>query len=157
MADVTLTVTLDEALALMEHSYETANHYLSGCELAENAKCYRAWRGLYDKLRAQVAANKHQMTVEDLLGMEIDADVYDNVCEELAIAFCGPMELTDEGREHFADALTLPVELTSECALVDVDGPEGEWQKKLRAAKRLFGAAAGFCSKTSYDRWFKEV
>lgn len=156
MADVTLTVSLDEALVLMEHSYETMNRYLAGSELAENAKCYREWRGLYDKLRAQVVGQKHQLTVEELLGMEIDVDVYDNVCEELAIAFCGPVELTDAGRERFADALTLHVELTSACAIVDVDGEDGVWQKKLGAAKRLFNAAAGYCSTTSYDRWFKE-
>ena len=28
------------------------------------------------------------MTVKDLLKMEVDIDVYDDVCEELAIAFC---------------------------------------------------------------------
>ena len=36
------------------------------------------------------------MKIKDLLEMEIDVDVYDNVCEELAIAFCGATKLTEE-------------------------------------------------------------
>lgn len=35
------------------------------------------------------------MKVRDFIKQSIDVDVYDDVCEELAIAFCGPMELTD--------------------------------------------------------------
>ena len=32
----------------------------------------------------------------------LDVDVYDNVCEELGIAYCGDsIELTTEGKEHF--------------------------------------------------------
>ena len=41
------------------------------------------------------------MKVKDLIKEEIDVDVYDNVCEELAIAFCGSVELTEYGKKHF--------------------------------------------------------
>lgn len=45
------------------------------------------------------------MKVKDLITQEIDIDVYDDVCEELGIAFCGPVELTDDGAHEFADVL----------------------------------------------------
>lgn len=94
------------------------------------------------------------MKVKDLLKKDIDIDVYDNVCEELGIAFCGPQELTEEGRKHFGRALNLDVELTDKCAIVDVDGPEGEWQKNLRQAKLLFASIAGYCSVENWNKWF---
>lgn len=102
-----------------------------------------------------------KMKVWELLKKEIDIDVYDNVCEELGIAFCGPQELTDEGHEHFYDALYYDVEIIAgpyeTLAIVDVDAEEGEWQKKLALAKELFYGMAGWCSEETYKRWFKEV
>ena len=97
-------------------------------------------------------------TIRDLLLMDVDIDVYDNVCESLAIAFCGPMNLTEEGKEHFKDVLDLPVIIYTDdnVAIVDVDDSEGVWQKKLKGAKELFYALAGFCSITDYDTWFIE-
>lgn len=96
------------------------------------------------------------MKVRDLIAQEIDIDVYDDVCEELGIAFCGPMELTDDGAIEFADVLEYGIELNDDCAIVNVDGAEGEWQKRLRRVKKFFNAAAGYCSVDDYDRWFKE-
>ena len=94
-------------------------------------------------------------TVRDLLAMDIDIDVYDNVCESLAIAFVGPAKLTPAGQEVFADVMDLPVHLMSDHAVVDVDGPEGVWQRRLQLAKRLFHSLAGYCSEADYDRWFE--
>ena len=97
-------------------------------------------------------------TIRDLLLMDVDIDVYDNVCESLAIAFCGPMNLTEEGEEHFKDVLDLPVSIYTDdnVAIIDVDDSEGVWQKKLKGAKELFYALAGYCSVTDYDTWFIE-
>ena len=96
------------------------------------------------------------MTVKDLLQMNVDIDVYDDVCEELAIAFCGPMELTDEGKKEFAEALDYEVELEGSYVTVKVDDPEDKvWKRKLRKAKKLFEGMAGYCSVDDYDRWFK--
>lgn len=95
-------------------------------------------------------------TIRDLLLMDVDIDVYDNVCESLAIAFCGPMNLTEEGKEHFKDVLDLPVIIYTDnnVAIVDVDDVEGVWQKKLKGAKELFHALAGFCPISDWHKWF---
>lgn len=97
-------------------------------------------------------------TVRDLLAMDIDIDVYDNVCESLAIAYCGAIALTSEGQKRFADVLDLTVNIDkNNCvAIIDVDDAEGVWQKKLKGAKELFYALAGYCSTTDYDTWFIE-
>ena len=94
--------------------------------------------------------------VRDLLNMDVDIDVYDNVCESLAIAFCGKVGLTAEGSERFMDVLDLPVTIYADnnVAIVDVDDVEGVWQKKLKGTKELFYALAGYCSSSDYDRWF---
>ena len=103
------------------------------------------------------------MKVRDLLKMDIDIDVYDNVTEELAVAFCGPMELTEAGLRRFADVLEYPVTLTNSgsyiYATVDVDDPEDEdiWERKLEAAKGLFEGMAGLGSATDYELWFKDT
>lgn len=102
------------------------------------------------------------MTVRDLLPMDIDIDVYDDVCEELGIAFCGPMELTEAGANYFAEVLDCECEILSPpkgygygCVIVHVDGDA--WKHKLRVAKEFFESMAGYCPADDYDRWFKEV
>lgn len=94
------------------------------------------------------------MTVRELITQDIDIDVYDDVCEELAIAFCGPLELTECGKQKFAEVLDYELQLNDDCAIVCVDAPEGEWQRRLRKAKQFFNAAAGYCSSDDYDNWF---
>lgn len=94
------------------------------------------------------------MKVADLLGKEMDIDVYDDVTETLGIAFCGPVNLTAAGKEHFKDALELEIEITEETGIVHVDGPEGVWQKNLEAAAEFFHSAAGYCASSNYKLWF---
>lgn len=100
------------------------------------------------------------MTVRDLIAQEIDIDVYDDVCEELAIAFCGPMELTAEGEKEFAEVLDYDITIYNlsrsgyQVVSVHVDGDD--WKKKLRKAKKFFDSAAGYCDVDDYEKWFKE-
>ena len=103
------------------------------------------------------------MKVRELLKMDIDIDVYDNVTEELAVAFCGPMELTEAGLRRFGEVLDYSVELAKDkgsyiYAIVAVDDPEDEdgWECKLELAKELFESMAGLCSATDYELWFKD-
>ena len=96
------------------------------------------------------------MRVKDLIAMEIDIDVYDDVCEELGIAFCGPLSLTEEGARHFADVLEYEVDRDVNYAVVGVDAPGDAWKERLRKAKEFFEAAAGYCRVEDYDRWFME-
>lgn len=92
-------------------------------------------------------------------GTHDDIDVYDNVCEELGIAYCGEIELTKEGKEYFKEVLEYYIDIEENSrypvAIVDVDGPEGVWQKKLKKAKEFFYSAAGYCSDENYQKWFK--
>lgn len=94
--------------------------------------------------------------VKDLLGQSVCMDVYDNVCEELAIAFDGPQKLTEEGKNHFAEVLEYEVKIhyngSDTVAIVDVDGED--WEDRLEKAKELFYGAAGYCSVEDYDKWF---
>ena len=101
------------------------------------------------------------MKVKDILEQEICIDVYDNVCEELGIAFDGPMELTEVGREKFAEVLEYDVQLhyngADTVAIVDVDDKDDdEFERKLAAAKELFESMAGFCTVDEWKLWFKE-
>lgn len=103
------------------------------------------------------------MTVRDLIKQDIDIDVYDDVCEELGIAFCGPMTLTPDGLAHFADVLDYEVTLSrgyagDAVAIVHVDDPDDDvWERKLHCAMEFFNSAAGYCSAENFDKWFEEV
>ena len=101
------------------------------------------------------------MTIRDLIHHEIDIDVYDDVCEDMAIAFCGPQPLTDEGEKEFAEIMDYPVMINPNsyggypAAIVLIDDPdEAVWKCRLKKAKRFFYSAAGYCDNESYDKWF---
>lgn len=100
------------------------------------------------------------MKVKDLIEQEIDIDVYDDVVEELGIAFCGPLTLTEQGKEKFADVLEYEIVLpdrNADFAVVCVDDmDEKTWKRRLRKAKEFFYAAAGYCAAEDYDRWFEQ-
>ena len=103
------------------------------------------------------------MTVRDLLPMEIDIDVYDDVCEELGIAFCGPVKLTEDGARKFADVLDYELTLVPHsyggypAYIVHVDDAEDAvWEDRLAKAKEFFEAAAGYCPVDDFERWFDE-
>jgi len=89
-----------------------------------------------------------------------DIDMY-NDYDDWCIAFCGPVELTDEGKAEFAQALELEVSLVTDTLYSDYgvieinDRPDCEKMKKLTS--RLFNGAAGYCSEENYSKWFKEV
>lgn len=117
---------------------------------------YGTQRNVLEVETLPVSETEHVITVADLLKQEVDIDLCDNVTEELYIAFCGPVELTVEGYAEFAGALSLPVELHDDIAIVCVDGPEGIWQKRLAVAEHLFHAAAGYCATSDYKRWFTD-
>ena len=93
----------------------------------------------------------------------IDIDVYDDVCEELGIAFCGPMELTEEGLKKFAEVLDYELTLVLHsygdlpAYIVHVDDEKDEvWKDRLAKAKEFFEAAAGYCSVEDFEKWFKD-
>lgn len=88
-----------------------------------------------------------------------DIDVWDNVCEELGIAYCTGTKLTKEGEEYFKEVLDYDIDVDEDycTAIIDIDDEEGIWQKKLRKAKEFFYSAAGYCAESDYDKWFAEA
>lgn len=88
-----------------------------------------------------------------------DVDVYDDVCDEIGIAFCGGIKLTEEGTKKFEEVLdyNVDVDITAHTAIIHVDDEEGIWQKKLKKAKQFFYSAAGYCADEDYQKWFVEV
>lgn len=100
------------------------------------------------------------MKVKDFIKLEEDIDVYDNVCEALAICFCGPLELTKEGEAHFDFALNMDIQIDEsgeiKTAVVDVNDEffEDLWKFKLQKAQEFFYAAAGYCKDSGWSKWF---
>ena len=97
------------------------------------------------------------MKVKDLIAQDIDIDVCDDVTagEELCIACCGPIQLTDEAKTKFAEVLELDVEFLDGSAVIKVDAPEDDdWRRRLELATEFFEAAAGYCDDADYDEWF---
>ena len=102
------------------------------------------------------------MKIRDLINEPISVDVYDDLCEELAICFDGPQPLLPDGEKHFEPIMDYELELFVNCrcpyAILKIDGPdEDEANEKLGRAKEFFYAAAGYCACSDYDRWFGEV
>ena len=100
------------------------------------------------------------MKVKDLMEMELSADVYDNVCDELAVAFEEPMILTEAGMKKFGEVLEYDVSLHDNGnlinAIVDVDDEdEAEFERKLAKAKDLFESMAGWCTMDEGREWFE--
>lgn len=99
------------------------------------------------------------MKVKDLIEQEIDVDVYDDVCDEIGIAFCGPIGLTEQGKEKFAEVMEYEIKLHTvngyDEAQVKIDDKDEKiWKRRLRKAKEFFWAAAGYCAADDYDKWF---
>lgn len=103
------------------------------------------------------------MTIREFIQQEIDIDVYDDVCEELSIAFCGPQPLTPEGEKEFADIMDFEVEINPHsygdmaAAIIHIDDPDEKvWEKRLKQVRKFFEGAAGYCPVTNYNKWFGE-
>lgn len=100
------------------------------------------------------------MKVKDLIPMEVDIDVYDSVCDDIGIAYCGPMEITEAGRERFGEVLEYPITLRTygdfPVAIVQIDSPTDEgWEDRLKKAKEFFWSIAGYCADDDFNVWFK--
>ena len=101
------------------------------------------------------------MKVKEFIKQSVDIDVFDDICEELYIAFCGPMELTPAGKKHFREVLGYEVELHNNGAaivgIVHIDDPDDDvWEARLEKAKEFFEACAGYCTVDEFEKWFKE-
>lgn len=104
-----------------------------------------------------------ETTVREFIKRCEDIDIYDDVCEELGIAFCGPMALTKEGEKRFSKILDLKVDIYTDpdgyknAVLKIDDKSEKVWKSRLRLAKQFFEGMAGYCSEENYETWFIEL
>lgn len=100
------------------------------------------------------------MKVKELIAMSIDIDCYDNVCEAIGIAYCGPMALTEEGLKKFAEVMEYECEILHDpmgydvCIIEVDDDPNVPWKDKLHKAKEFFLSIAGYCDSDKFDEWF---
>ena len=101
------------------------------------------------------------MSVAEFIRREGDVDIVDDVCEELYIAVCRPVLLTEEGKREFADVLEYTVMYDEDdddgIALLCIEDDDDEvWERRLRRATKFFYGHAGYCSAEKWDRWFIE-
>lgn len=96
------------------------------------------------------------MKIREFVKIEQDIDVYDNVVEELAIAFCGPLKLKPEGKRKFAEVLEYDIESDPKYGTAIVNVDFDDWKDRLKKAKEFFYAAAGYCADEDWNKWFKE-
>lgn len=102
------------------------------------------------------------MKIREFIRKEISIDVYDDICEALAVAFEGPQGLTEAGEQKFAEVLDYEIEILPPpagygigCAFVKVDDEKDSvWRRRLRKAKEFFDSAAGLCAWDDYEKWF---
>lgn len=105
---------------------------------------------------------KELITVAEFIGRDNgDIDIVDDVCEELYLAVCRPVKLTEEGKRHWREVLTYEVSIDEDhpeyCAVLCIDDDnEKVWKRKLRKALDFFWALAGYCDCDDYDRWIIE-
>lgn len=104
-----------------------------------------------------------ETTVRDFIKRSEDINIYDDVCEELGITFCGPMGLTEEGEKRFSEILDLKVDIYTDrhgykSAVLRIDDESAKvWKRRLRIAKEFFEGMAGYCSEEKYEKWFIEI
>lgn len=90
-------------------------------------------------------------TINDLLKYEGDIDVCDDYDESCYIAFCGPLELTEDGAKEFTDVLPRECEFYPDVVVLHADN-----DKEVERLRDFFYSAAGYCSEKDYEKWFKE-
>ena len=131
------------------------------------------FNSILETISAERMMQIKNLKVLHLLLLNEDIDVYDDVCEELGIAFCNPFDddkvhmwneyLTQEGNEKFSDVLFYPAHIMKQNIngdtfydfIVEIDDDDDKVWERLRKAKEFFESAAGYCSCEDYDKWFK--
>lgn len=100
------------------------------------------------------------MFVKDFNDKYGDIDIVNDVTDDYSFAFCGGVELTEAGAEHFKDILDDEITMYGTdyivgCVLIDKYGDN--WEEHWNKIDNLFAAAAGYVSESEYNKYFKEV
>ena len=73
-----------------------------------------------------------RMKIREFIKMDIDIDVCDDYDERCYIAFCGPLELTEDGEREFKSVLDRPIEVEQEEGWASLPADNGQ---KRRCSK----------------------
>lgn len=79
--------------------------------------------------------------------------VYNDITDEEFASYY-QTQLTDEGKEHFAELLELPIEEYNNSIVVLLANRYDE-NEKLEKLEIFFSAMAGNVSSSKYDKWFR--
>lgn len=106
------------------------------------------------------------MKIKELLKLNIDVDVGNDYSDEFTddtgqsgfealIAFCGPCELTELGKNHFQRALEFDVDVNDSNACIHIpEGDEEQMEKDNTLAMMLFYGASGNVPESFYNLFF---
>lgn len=90
------------------------------------------------------------MKVKDFIKQKINIDVYDSA-DDIGVPLTTPVSLTAEGEKYFADALNFNITIEQDNGIARV---KTRSLKSRMQAIEFFNAAAGYCTKADYERWF---
>lgn len=89
------------------------------------------------------------MRIKDILDQPIDIDVCDNFDESCYMAFCGPVTLTEAGRDWWSDVLEYEITLHNDMIEIHTDN-----SFRTGRATKFFNSLAGYCSEKDWNTWF---
>ena len=92
-----------------------------------------------------------RMKIREFIKMDIDIDVCDDYDERCYIAFCGPLELTEDGEREFKSVLDRPIEVEQEEGWASLPADNATEAQRL---KEFFFSAAGYCADSLWNLWF---
>ena len=81
-----------------------------------------------------------------------DVDVYETLCDEIAIAYCKGKKLTHEGYVHFESIIDKPVKVMNN-AFARVTN---EREEDIELLNELFWGMAGYISTKKFNKYFCE-
>ena len=92
------------------------------------------------------------MSMQEFINQRIGCDIY-STKGGIGMRITAPVELTEEGKEYFKDALALKIRKTSDgVAIVTTRSLKSEMQ-----VIELLGTIAGYFNQVCRNRWFKEI
>jgi hypothetical protein len=98
-----------------------------------------------------------EMKIKDLIALDIDTDICNDITDDMAPAFCGAMNITEDGIAEFADVLDVSGTLDKEGQLFTVLVDKfPDWKGKWNAVYNFFTCVAGYCDSEKWDKWFRD-
>lgn len=100
---------------------------------------------------------------KDLLRKEVDIDMGDTIVDGLYGCLVGPIYLTENGEDYFADILECDVQIDCDSedvlcwdyGFLELDNTT-DWEHKRRLAKKFISYAAGYCNEETWNEYFKD-